>query len=111
MLEAMTRAHLLVVSSLMEGLPVVLMEAMALGLPVIAPAITGIPELVAHRETGLLYIVGRWDELARRIRELVVDPDLRAHVVAGARARLLPEFDVAHSAACLEVLFREAAER
>ena len=53
-LRAMGRAHLFVIASFMEGLPVVLMEAMALGLPVIAPAITGIPELVTHGETGLL---------------------------------------------------------
>jgi colanic acid/amylovoran biosynthesis glycosyltransferase len=107
-LEAMARAHVFVLSSFMEGLPVVLMEAMALGLPVIAPAITGIPELVVHRETGLLYTVGRWDELAERIEALAKDPELRARVVNGGRARLRPEFDVAHSAARLEVLFRDA---
>jgi colanic acid/amylovoran biosynthesis glycosyltransferase len=107
-LEAMARAHVFVLSSFMEGLPVVLMEAMALGLPVIAPAITGIPELVVHRETGLLYTVGRWDELADRMRLLATDPELRARVVSEGRARLRPEFDVAHSAARLDVLFRDS---
>jgi glycosyltransferase involved in cell wall biosynthesis len=92
----------------MEGLPVVLMEAMALGVPVIAPAITGIPELVVHRETGLLFTVGRWEELAERMRTLATDAALRARVVEGGRARLRPEFDVAHSAARLERLFRDA---
>ena len=41
-------------TNLMEGLPVVLMEAMASGLPVLAPGLSGIPQLVEHRRTGLL---------------------------------------------------------
>jgi colanic acid/amylovoran biosynthesis glycosyltransferase len=110
-LEAMSQAHVFVLSSFMEGLPVVLMEAMALRLPVIAPAITGIPELVIHRETGLLYTVGRWDQLADRMETLAGDAALRARVVEGGRARLLPEFDVAHSAERLEALFRGASPR
>jgi glycosyltransferase involved in cell wall biosynthesis len=107
----MSQAHLFVLSSLMEGLPVVLMEAMALRLPVIAPAITGIPELVIHGETGLLYTVGRWDQLTDRMETLAGDAALRARVVEGGRARLLPEFDVAHSAERLEALFRAASPR
>jgi glycosyltransferase involved in cell wall biosynthesis len=108
-LEAMTRADVFVLSSLMEGLPVVLMEAIALGLPVIAPGITGIPELVVHGESGLLFTVGRWDQLAACIRTLAGDGELRARLLAGGAARLVPEFDVAHSAARLEELFRGAA--
>jgi glycosyltransferase involved in cell wall biosynthesis len=48
-------ADLVVLTSQSEGLPVALMEAMALGRPVLAPAITGIPELVLDGETGFLY--------------------------------------------------------
>ena len=108
-LEAMSRAHVFALSSLMEGLPVVLMEAMALRLPVIAPAIAGIPELVVHGETGCLFTVGRWDELAARLGEVAADAALRARMVESARARLLPEFDVDQSAARLERLFRSTA--
>lgn len=107
-LRAMGRAHLFVIASFMEGLPVVLMEAMALGLPVIAPAITGIPELVTHGETGLLFAASHWDELAARMAQLAGDPDLRARLAEAARARLLPEFDVNTSAARLEDLFQAA---
>jgi glycosyltransferase involved in cell wall biosynthesis len=109
-LEVMARADVFVLSSLMEGLPVVLMEAMALRLPVVAPAITGIPELVVHGETGLLYTVGRWDQLADRIRALAADPGLRSRLAERAQARLLPEFDVATSAERLETLFRGAGK-
>src|SRR5262249_29512145 len=52
------RADLVVMTSLSEGLPVVLMEAMSHGKLVMAPAITGIPELVKHLSTGFLYEPG-----------------------------------------------------
>jgi colanic acid/amylovoran biosynthesis glycosyltransferase len=104
-LEAMARAHLFVLSSLMEGLPVVLMEALALELPAIAPAITGIPELVIHGETGLLFQAGRWDELSERITVLAADPALRARLGAAGRARVLAEFDAARAVEPLAKLF------
>lgn len=48
------KAHLFVLSSITEGIPVVLMEAMSKELPVVATNITGVPELVKHKETGIL---------------------------------------------------------
>ena len=53
--EQYDRADLVVLTSRSEGIPLVLMEAMVRGKPVLAPAITGIPELVADGETGFLY--------------------------------------------------------
>ncbi len=101
----MSRAHLLAVSSFMEGLPVVIMEALALELPVVAPAITGIPELVVHGQTGMLFTAGRWDELAERITTLAADPVLRARLAGAGRARVLAEFDVARAVEPLAGLF------
>ena len=48
----------------MEGLPVVLMEAMALGTAVIASRVAGIPELIEEDNSGLLFTPSKWDELA-----------------------------------------------
>ena len=104
-LEAMARADLFVLSSLMEGLPVVLMEALGLELPVIAPAITGIPELVAHGETGLLFPAGDWEALADRMVVLAADEGLRRRLAAAGRARVLAEFDVARAVEPLARLF------
>jgi glycosyltransferase involved in cell wall biosynthesis len=97
-LEAMSTAHVFALSSLMEGLPVVLMEALALELPVVAPAITGIPELVVHGKTGLLYPAGDWRKLAAALELLASDPLLRDRLGSGGRIRVLREFD-AHVAA------------
>ena len=103
-LEAMSQAHLFVLSSLAEGLPVVLMEALALELPVIAPAIAGIPELVEDGRTGFLFTAGRWDELADRMMAMAGDRELRGRLAAAGRARVVDEFDVARAVAPLAVL-------
>lgn len=109
-LAAMARAHAFAMSSLMEGLPVVLMEALALELPVVAPALTGIPELVREGETGLLYPPGDWARLAGRLAELAGEPALGSRLGAAGRARVLAEFDAARAVAPLARLLRAAAE-
>jgi glycosyltransferase involved in cell wall biosynthesis len=78
----------------MEGLPVVLLEAMALGIPVIAPALAGIPELVQHAETGMLFTVGDWTDLAASMKRLAEDEALRTRLAENARERVRSEFDV-----------------
>jgi len=110
-LEAMARADVFVLSSLSEGLPVVLMEALALELPVIAPAISGIPELVVHGETGLLFPAGRWDVLATRMLEMAGDGDGRTRMAAAGRLRVLDEYDVDRAAAPLARLLEESLHR
>jgi len=93
-LREIADADVLVLSSLMEGLPVVLMEALALGVPVIAPWVAGIPELVRDGQSGLLYAPGRWDELGACMQRLAGDPALRCALGGAGRARVLAEFAV-----------------
>jgi colanic acid/amylovoran biosynthesis glycosyltransferase len=61
------RADVLVLTSRSEGLPLVLMEAMARGRIVLAPAITGIPEIVVAGKTGFLYAPGMLDDFVARV--------------------------------------------
>jgi glycosyltransferase involved in cell wall biosynthesis len=68
-----------------EGLPNVVLEAMAEGVPVVASRHAGIPEAVAHEETGLLVPPGDPDALAAALRLLIVAPELRHRL--GRRAR------------------------
>jgi glycosyltransferase involved in cell wall biosynthesis len=100
-LEETARSDILVLASFMEGLPVVLMEAMAMGVPVIAPTVAGIPELVEHGASGQLFIAGDWDQLAERMCTLGADPTLRAGLAAAARRRIEEQFDVARAVAPL----------
>jgi colanic acid/amylovoran biosynthesis glycosyltransferase len=74
------RADVVVLTSRSEGIPLVLMEAMARGKIVLAPAITGIPELVLHRKTGFLYEAGSMEDFVRRL--LFIHSSLQAKLQA-----------------------------
>jgi colanic acid/amylovoran biosynthesis glycosyltransferase len=104
-LNSIARADVLVLASFMEGLPIVLMEAMAMGTAVVASRIAGIPELVKHGENGLLFTPSDWDELASSLREIVSDDALRERLARNARAAVAAEFDVDKSAERLRRLF------
>jgi colanic acid/amylovoran biosynthesis glycosyltransferase len=64
------RADVVVLTSRSEGIPLVLMEAMARGKIVVAPAITGIPELITHGKTGFLYEAGLLDDFVQRLASI-----------------------------------------
>jgi colanic acid/amylovoran biosynthesis glycosyltransferase len=102
------RADVFALSSFAEGLPVVLIEAHAMGLPVVAPAITGIPELVEHGESGLLVVPGRADALADALARVAsVGPEGRRAMGRAGRARVESEFDIERTARELLAVFGE----
>lgn len=76
-----------------EGIPVVLMEAMASGVPVVTSRLSGIPELVEHEASGLLVEPGDVDGVVEAIVRLGADPELRARLGAAARQRVVADFD------------------
>jgi glycosyltransferase involved in cell wall biosynthesis len=98
------RADVLCLPSFAEGLPVVLMEAMAMELPVIASAVMGIPELVEHERTGLLVPPGRPDALARALERLAREPLLRASLGRAGRRAVLERHDIRRSAQAVRSL-------
>src|SRR5439155_25720744 len=65
-----------------EGMPVSLMEAAACGVPVVATAVGGVPELVVDGATGLLVPAGDARALANALERLLIDDDLRARLGA-----------------------------
>jgi colanic acid/amylovoran biosynthesis glycosyltransferase len=93
-----------------DGLPTVLLEAMALGTPCVSTPVTGIPELVRHERSGLL--VGERDPaaLAAELARLLEDAALRSRLAAAARARIECDFDVDANAARLRDLAWAPAE-
>lgn len=103
-LTAIANADVLALPSFMEGLPVVLMEAMALGVPVVATRVAGIPELVRDSETGLLFDPADWRGLADAIAALA-DRGLRARLAAAGRRRIEEEFAIGRAVAPLSALF------
>jgi glycosyltransferase involved in cell wall biosynthesis len=104
-------ADLFCVPSFAEGVPVVLMEAMAMELPVVATSVMGIPELVEDGVHGRLVQPGRADALADALRALAADAEVRAAMGRRGREKVLAEFDVHGSAARLEEIFAAAGAR
>jgi colanic acid/amylovoran biosynthesis glycosyltransferase len=96
-LREVAQSDLLVLASFMEGLPVVLMEALAYGLPVIAPRVAGVPELVEEHVHGLLFAPAAWDELADRLHKLLSDASLRQRLGAAGRAKIEQEFEISRA--------------
>jgi len=92
--ELLKQADVFVMSSFAEGVPVVLMEAMAAGVAVVATRIAGIPELVRHGESGLLVSPGDTAGTASAVRNLLENPELRNRYAAAGRKRVEEEFDV-----------------
>jgi glycosyltransferase involved in cell wall biosynthesis len=107
----MGAADLLVMPSLFEGLPLVVLEAMAAGLPVIGTRVCGTCEAVVHGRTGLLVDVGDVSGLAAAIVEGVTRPDLAAQWGAAGRQRLEQEFSSARMARETTDLYENLLQR
>lgn len=105
--ELMARARLVVLPSVvapdgqMEGLPVVLMEAAAAERAIVAPELSGIPELVEHGESGLLFPPGDARTLADHVEDLLRDPERARRLARQARRRVDEEFRLEDTAAAL----------
>lgn len=81
-------------SSLWEGLGRALTEAMFVGIPVVATAVNGIPELVRHGETGLLSPPGAPAALAENMLTMITNPDAAAMMSKQAHKQVMLEFEV-----------------
>ena len=86
-------ADLVVLTSRSEGIPLVLMEAMARGKPVLAPAITGVPELVADGKTGFLYQSGSQEDFTAQIELIGSTRSGLGPLCRAARQHVLDHFD------------------
>jgi glycosyltransferase involved in cell wall biosynthesis len=88
-----------------DGIPNVLVEAMAVGLPVITTAVAGIPELVEDNRDGLLYPSHDVQGIASGIIELLRDPEKRRQLGDAASKKVSEQFDIAQAAKRLKTLF------
>lgn len=88
------RADVFCLPSFAEGVPVVLMEAMAMELPVVTTRITGVPELISDGQDGLLVAPGRADALADALARIDDDPQLAARLGAAGRVTVSEAFNL-----------------
>lgn len=91
-----------------DGLPTVLLEAMALGTPCIATPVTGIPEIVRNGETGLLVPERSPVDLAHAIQSMLEYPPLGARLATAARQQIEAQFDIHTNTGFQRELFTQA---
>jgi glycosyltransferase involved in cell wall biosynthesis len=106
-LELMARFDLFVMTSSLEGIPRCMMEAMALGVPVVAYDIPGVDQLVEHGVTGLLAPHGDKEALAACCRQLLESPELAKELAGNARERIDERYSAARMVQEYEALFDE----
>ncbi|HQR03427.1 MAG: glycosyltransferase family 4 protein [Proteobacteria bacterium] len=110
--EELLKAQALVLASFAEGLPMVIMEAMALRRPVLSTFVAGIPELVVPGETGWLIPAGSVDDLATAMTEIITTPPERLHAMGNAaHARVVGRHSIDTEVARLADLFVKYARR
>ncbi|MDR6711362.1 glycosyltransferase involved in cell wall biosynthesis [Pseudomonas hunanensis] len=108
--EEILAARALVLPSFAEGLPVVIMEAMALRRPVLTTYVAGIPELVRPGENGWLFPAGAVDELAVAMADCLAQPvEVLQQLGDAAYQRVLERHDIDTEAAKLAAYFEACA--
>ena len=106
-LELLAKMDLFVMTSSLEGIPRCLMEAMAVGVPVVAYDIPGVDQLVTHGETGMLAPHGDKAALERCCQEVLEDRDLAETLIANGRRLVEEKYSAARMASEYESLFNE----
>jgi glycosyltransferase involved in cell wall biosynthesis len=99
---------ILVLPSRQEPFGRSIIEAMALGVPVVASRVGGIPEIIEHERDGLLVRPGDADDLARALARLLDDPALRQSLGQAGRSRVEAAFDVAKGSVRMQELLLAA---
>jgi glycosyltransferase involved in cell wall biosynthesis len=108
-LARIAAADILVLASFMEGLPLVLMEALALGKPVVSSGVAGIPELVRDGANGLLVPPSQWHAFAEAMVTLALSPELRQRLGAAGKAEVLEHFAIDRAVQPLITLLSQGA--
>ena len=101
------KADLFCIPSFAEGIPCVLMEAMAMEIPCVTPHITGIPELIRDGIDGLLVAPSDLDGLVEALARLMDDRELRGRIAKNGRERVLERHDLRRNSERLAEVFAE----
>ncbi len=105
--EQLSRCHLLVLPSLSEGLPMTVLEAMMAGVPVLAAAVGGLPEVILPGLNGLLFRPGRSEELATYLAWCVENPASLAAMGQAGRATAMAGYHIDVSAERWATIYRQ----
>jgi glycosyltransferase involved in cell wall biosynthesis len=90
--DVFSRASLLVLPSLEDNCPMSVLEAMAAGLPVIASAVGGVPELIRHEETGLLIDSRSSSSIITNLQRILLNPAFASGLAGAAKKEAQTRF-------------------
>ena len=105
--EQLAQADIFALASFAEGIPIALMEAMAMEIPCVSTSIAGIPELIRHNVDGLLVPASSVEAFAAAIHQLVTDAELRRNLGVSARARIIDSYNLPQNLRLLASAFDE----
>jgi glycosyltransferase involved in cell wall biosynthesis len=108
--DILAAADVVVLPSLSEGFPFVLLEALAMGCPVVASRVNGTPELIEHHKTGLLVPARDSQALMMAIQEVLSNPTAAAKMGAEGRAVVRERFTVDHMVGNTTAIFDAALQ-
>ncbi|MEM0338009.1 MAG: glycosyltransferase [Candidatus Caldarchaeum sp.] len=109
--DILNAADIFVLPSKWEGNPLSVMEAMATGLPVVATAVGGVPELVEEGVSGFLTPNEDADAFTNALQRLVDNAELRRRMGEAALRRAREKFDIRHTVRAYEALYEEILQR
>ena len=105
--ERLANAQVAVLITNWEGFPRSILEAMRAGLPVVSSAVGGIAESVLDGESGFVVPQGDVDALRERLKQLLIDPGLRARMGRSGRERYEQHFTLAHTVEKTLAVYRD----
>ncbi len=108
-LAALRQSDVFVLPSFAEGVPVALMEAMAMGVPCVSTFIAGIPELIRHEKDGLLVPAGSVEALAEAMERLILNPQERAGFQKSALQQVMTNYNLSINLTTLASALTELA--
>lgn len=105
--QELSQSDIFCMASFSEGLPISIMEAMAVGVPVVTTWISGIPELARDRQTALTVPPASASALADAIKELCDNPPLREHIIGEARKLVEQQHNLNHCGSIVADFLRD----
>ncbi len=108
--RVLERAHIFVLASFAEGVPVALMEAMAMEIACVSTYVAGISELICNGKDGLLVAPSSVEELTKALLELIANPQLRMELARSGRATVLKRYNLRTNTLHLAQTFRRCME-
>ena len=105
----LSQCNLMILPSLFgEGLPMVIMEAMSVGVPVVSSKVEGVPDIIEDGVNGFLVSPGNVEQLSDKIIEVLSDPELLRKVKKEAQKRIINEMNIHIHARKIEEIYLEA---